>query len=163
MIFVCSSTLTFSYGQDAVVKAMADSLQFLKADTLDCTANLYWRIVAQGEKAIPFLIDKLTDTTQLRVRFHCKSTPLNVGEVSHFALLEIADFPAFVVTHIQFDVGNFYKYLFANENKPGYQKNVLEWYAREKGNYRIKKIPIKNRTKCQLQFGISNRFEWIEN
>ena len=58
---------------------MVDSLKYLKADTLDCKADLFWRIVAKGEKVIPFLINKLTDTTPTNVRFRCKNDRLECG------------------------------------------------------------------------------------
>lgn len=163
-------TLAFSSGQDSSIKSMVDSLQYLKTDTLDCTASLYWRIIARGDKAIPFLIDKLTDTTETKVRFHCKKTALNVGEIAQFALLEIAEFPAFVVTKIQFDVitidetgqgcWSFYDFLFINSNKFRYQNDVRKWYAKEKPNYKAKKIDGKTLTPCQKQYGIVKFYRW---
>lgn len=39
--------LASSFGQHSDMKLMVDSLRYLKADTLDCSAYLYWRIVAQ--------------------------------------------------------------------------------------------------------------------
>src|SRR4030095_9482030 len=93
--FVYLFSVTTSYGQNASLKLMVDSLKYLKHDTLDCNADIYWRIVAQGDKAIPFLIDNLNDTTQTNISFHCKQTKLNVGELSYFALQQIGEFPAF--------------------------------------------------------------------
>ncbi len=96
--------LTFSFGQNTDVKLLVDSLQYLKSGTLDCNATLYWKIISNGEKAIPFLIDKLSDTTQTNVSQSCETTKLNVGEIAYFALQQIAFFPPFVITHTQFDV-----------------------------------------------------------
>jgi hypothetical protein len=151
---------------------MVDSLRYLTTDTLDCRAGLYWRIIAQGDKAIPFLIDKLTDITPTKIKFHCKKTRLNVGEVAQFALDEIAYFPAFLVTKIQFDLittdktgqgcWNFYDFLFINANKPRYQRSVWEWYNKEKSRYKVKKIPAKERTECQKQYGIVAYYTWTE-
>jgi hypothetical protein len=59
---------------------------------------------------------------------------LNIAEVSNAALNEIAEFPAFLVTHIQFDVvdengcWSFYEYFYDNVNKPAYQKMVRTFY-----------------------------------
>jgi hypothetical protein len=95
------------FGQNHVTKEMVDSLSrvpFLYSDTLDCNANLYWRIVARGEEAIPYLIAKLTDTLPTNIKFHCKKGRLNVGEVSYFAIHEIGYFPMFLVTQMQFDL-----------------------------------------------------------
>ena len=79
-----------SFGQVADIKSMVDSLQFLKATSLDCEADLFWRIIAKSDKAIPFLINKLNDTTETNISYKCKATKLNVGEVAYFALQEIA-------------------------------------------------------------------------
>ena len=164
--------LTSSFGQNTDIKTMVDSLQYLKEDTLDCKADLYWRIISKGDQAIPFLIDKLTDTTQTRVKYHCKKTRLNVGEVAQFALTQIADFPAFLVTKIQFDViiiddtgegcWSFYDFLFINSNKLRYQKDVRTWYDREKLKYKAEKISKVKRTACQKQYGIDTFYRWTE-
>lgn len=164
--------LTLSFGQNTDIKKMVDSLQYLKADTLDCNADLYWRIISKGNKAIPFLIDKLTDTTQTKIKYHCKKTTLNVGEVAQFALAQIADFPAFLVTKIQFDViiidetgegcWSFYDFLFINSNKARYQNDVRSWYNKEYLKYKAEKISKKRQTDCQKQYGIDTYYRWTQ-
>ena len=147
---------------------MVDSLQFLKADTLDCKADMFWRIIAKKEKAIPFLINKLSDTTETNISHHCKTTKLNVGEVAYFALQQIAFFPAFVITHIQFDViyGNgcwsFFDYFFNNANKGQYQGLVRKWYNTNKTKFKKHKISKKKQTNCQKQFNINTYLMWID-
>jgi hypothetical protein len=161
--------LSSSLAQSPEIKMMVDSLKFIKADTFNCNADIFWRIIAKDKAAIPFLIEKLTDTTPTTVRFHCKKSKLNVGEVAHFALIQIAEFPAFMVTKIQFDVidndcWTFYdEYLFINANKPHYQKCVREWYEKEKLNYRAKQISKKEQTQCQKKFKIDTFLKWKEN
>lgn len=145
-------SLALLYAQKVNIKDMVDSLQFIKVDTFNCNADIYWRIVAQGKKAIPFLINRLTDTTQTNIKHHCKKTKLNVGEIAQFALTDIAYFPAFLVTKMQFDVivinetrlgcWSFYDFFFINSNKPRYQKSLQEWYDKEKTNRMSKKIRI---------------------
>jgi hypothetical protein len=148
---------------------MVDSLKYLNTDTLGCSAGLYWRIIAKGDKAIPFLIDKLTDTTPTKIQFACKAKPLDVGEVAYFALTQIADFPAYVVTKIQFDVitiikgepcWSFYDWLFIDQNKMRYQTDVRNWYAREKPKYKMVKITKKKQTACQARYGIDRFYKW---
>jgi hypothetical protein len=154
--------LTLSFGQNAGIKSLVDSLQYLKADTLDCKADLYWRIIAKGKNAIPSLIDKLSDTTQTNVSYRCKGIKLNVGEVAYFALREIAFFPTFDITRIQFDYfdendcWSFFPYLFNNENKKEYQRMVNRWYNQNKT--KLKKIVKSNQTQCHKQFRISTYF-----
>jgi len=161
-----------SSGQTTNLQSMVDSLRYLSTDTLDCKAGLYWRIIAKGDKAIPFLIEKLTDTTPTNIRFHCKKTRLNTGEVALFALEEIASFPAFLVTKMQFDLvtideteqgcWNFYDFIFINANKPRYQKSVREWYSQERLRYKAEKIPAKKQSACQKKYGIDTYYRWVE-
>lgn len=165
-IVISFNFFTLSFGQNQDIKLMIDSLQYLKTDTLDCKADLYWRIISKGDKAIPFLIDKLSDTTQLNASFACKTTRLNVGEISYFALNQIWYFPQFTITHIQFDYTDdkgcwiFYEYLFNNDNKAKYQKLVKEWYTNNKSKFKRQKITKKQQTPCQKQYGIDTYFKW---
>jgi hypothetical protein len=169
IIFLLLFSFTISYSQDERIKSMVDSLDIMKADTLDCNADLYWRIIAQGEKAIPFLIDKLTDTTPTNIKFLCKETKLNVGEVAYFALEEIGHFPLFLVTKIQFDYDfvegceAFYTALFRDSFKPRFQKNMRDWYAKEKKHYRKEPISKENQTLCQKKYGINSHYMWKED
>jgi hypothetical protein len=142
--------MAVSFGQNGAIKSMVDSLQYLKVDTLDCSADLYWRIIAKGDKAIPFLIEKLTDTTQTNIKYHCKIARVNVGEVAQFALTQIAYFPAFLITKLQFDVividetgegcWSFYDFFFINSNKARYQKDIREWYKGKSQNTKRKRF-----------------------
>ena len=147
---------------------MTDSLLYLKSENLYCSADLYWRIVAKGKEAIPFLIDKLNDTTQTNVSHHCKATKLNVGDISYFALQQIAFFPAFHITNLQFDViyGNgcwsFFDYLFDNANKSGYQDLVRKWYDKNRTKFTIQKIPKGKLTLCQQKFNIDSYLMWTD-
>ena len=164
LLILCLNKLPFA--QDSDLKSMVDGLRFIKADTLNCNADLYWRIIAKGKAAIPFLIEKLTDTTPTSIKYHCKKTKLNVGEVAHFALTQIAEFPAFAVTKIQFDFFTnagcwiFYEYLFNNTNKAVYRKSVQEWYDKQNGKYKPKRISKKDRSPCQILFGIDTFYRW---
>jgi hypothetical protein len=160
--------LTLSFGQNSDIKILVDSLQYLKVDSLDCKATIYWKIVAHGDKAIPFLIGKLNDTTLTSISHKCKVTKLNVGEVAYFALQQIAFFPAFVITHIQFDViyGNgcwsFFDYFFNNANKKHYQDLVRTWYSDNKTKYKEQKISKKQMTECQKKYHIEKYLMWTE-
>ncbi len=165
-------SMAVSFGQNADIKSMVDSLQYLKADTLNCSADLYWRIVAKGDKAIPFLIDKLTDTTGTNIKYHCKKTRLNVGEVAQFALTQIGYFPAFLITKLQFDViiideigegcWSFYDFFFINSNKVRYQRDIKKWYEKQKSKYKAEKISKTKQTECQKRFGIDTYYRWTE-
>ncbi len=160
--------ITLSFGQTENILSMVDSLKYLKADTLDYKADLYWRIVAQGDKAIPFLIDRLTDTLPTNIKLHCKQAKLNVAEVAQFALTEIGYFPAFAITNIQFDVidnegcWSFNTFFFMNVNKNRYRDSVRAWYSRERLKYKAVKIPRSKRNECQIKYGIDTYYQWTE-
>lgn len=160
-------SLTLSFGQNADIKTMVDSLQYLKADTLDCSADLYWRIIGKGDKAIPYLINKLTDTSSTNIKSPCKKSNLNVGEISYSAMTEIAYFPMYLMTHIQFDVihndcWNFYDYFYKDENKKEFQKMVQDWYLKEKKNYKVKTISKKKLSDCQKKYKITKYYDWTK-
>jgi hypothetical protein len=147
---------------------MVDSIQYLKVDTLDCNASLYWRIVAKGENAIPILIEKLDDTTLTNISHKCKTTKLNVGEVAYFALQQIAFFPAYTITKIEFDVvyvngcWSFFDYFFNNANKKNYKDLVRKWYFDNKFNFKEEKISKRRMTECQKVYNIGKYLRWTE-
>lgn len=152
-------------GQPSTVSSLVDSLGLISVNHLDCTATVYWKVVAKGRLAIPFLIDKLNDTTSTNVYFSCKKGTLNVAEIAYFALQEIAEFPAFIITKSQFDIledgcWNFYKYLFNDSNKPEYQKLVRNWYTVNKSRFEMKTIPVNTLSNCQRKYKIRSRMIW---
>lgn len=161
--------LSFCFGQSVSVKSLVDSLRYLQADTLDCKAATYWKIISYGQEAIPYLIDNLSDTTHTNVWYRCKSTNLNVAEISYLALQEIAMLPVFNITHIQFDFfgrnncWNFYDYFFNNANKQKFQHELREWYAKNKSKFKKKKILARSRNDCQRKYSIHKYLEWTGN
>jgi hypothetical protein len=161
IILLFSIQIACSYGQSS--DSLVSELKHMKATSLDCSAETYWRIIQRGKASIPFLIEGLTDTTPVMIYDKCKKAKLNVGEVCYFALQEIADFPAFSVTHIQFDVitddcWSFMDYLFDNKNKPSYQSKVKAFYAKEK--YRFQSFKPSELNECQKKYRIKGRYTW---
>ena len=167
--------LTVTIAQRPSIKSMVDSLThvpFLYSDTLDCSADLYWRIVAKGEEAIPYLIAKLTDTLPTNIKFHCKKGRLNVGEVSYFAINEIGNFPMFLVTQMQFDLfepdstggfcWSFYDFFFENSNKIIYQNKIQKWYQENHSKYKAQTIPVKKLTECKRKYKIETYLQYTE-
>lgn len=152
----------FQKSKDSLISLLPD----MESDSLDCNADIYWRIIKRGQASIPLLIEGLTDTTTTNVYDHCKKGKLNVGEVCYFALEEIAKFPAFAVTQIQFDVideygcWSFYKYLFNNKNKKAYQKKVRDFYNTNK--YVFVKFDDKDLNDCRKKYQIDGKLKWKE-
>jgi hypothetical protein len=155
-------TYSYTVSKDSLIS----QLPSMRTDTLDCSAELYWKIIKRGKASIPLLIESLTDTTMTNIYDRCKNGKLNVGEVSYFALNEISEFPAFVVTHIQFDVldingcSSFYDYLFDNSNKPEYKEKVKSFYETQK--FLFEKYPKKEMNQCYRKYGISGKYKWKE-
>jgi hypothetical protein len=148
--------------------SLISMLPTMKTDTFDCTADIYWKIIQRGKASIPLLIESLTDTTMTNIYDDCKHGKLNIGEVSYFALQEIAEFPAFLVTHIQFDLivndcWNFYGYFFDNRNKKDYQKMVYDFYNTYNTNkYVFVKYDKKELNKCYRLYKIEGKLKWNE-
>lgn len=146
--------------------SLISQLPEMKTDTIDCSADVYWRIIKRGKESIPLLIESLTDTTMTNIYDHCKKGNLNVGEISYFALEELAEFPAFVVTHIQFDVVNehgcwsFFDYLFDNKNKPEFQKMVRTFY--QTNTYKFEEFEKSELNDCYKKYKILGKYKWKE-
>lgn len=144
--------------------SLISQLPEMKTDTLDCSADVYWKIIKRGKESIIPLIESLTDTTMTNIYDHCKKGNLNVGEVSYFALKELAEFPAFVVTHIQFDVldvngcWSFFDYLFDNKNKPEYQKMVRIFY--QTNTYKFEEFKKSELKECYKNYKILGNYKW---
>ena len=75
---------------------------------------------------------------------------------------EIAEFPAFSVTHIQFDVidnncWNFYEYLFDNKNKKEFQQNVRSFYLSNTFEYEA--YNQSELTECATKYAILGKYK----
>jgi hypothetical protein len=157
-------------GSQTGLSAQKDSLIYnlmeMKAGKLDCSAEAYWKIIQQGEKMIPLLLECLTVTRPTTIYNDCKKGKLNVGEVCYFALEELADFPAFLITQTQYDLiendcWNFYTYLFNDKNKNEYQRKARNFYtSNRKINYQYKKFSKKEMTPCRKLYKIEGRLVW---
>jgi hypothetical protein len=161
--------LTNSLKGQTATTTLVDSLQFLESDTLDCSADIFWRIVAQRDNAVPFLIEKLTDLSPTRIKDPCKATPLNVSEVAYYALRQIADFPLYLVAEMQFDSfdGNgctgFHRWYFFSDSlahKQEFKDKVKNWWSKNRLKYKWVEIPKERLTPCQKVAGIHGRYKW---
>ena len=152
----------FEKSKDSLILLLPD----MKSDSLNCDADIYWQIIKRGKASIPLLIESLTDTTMTNVYDHCKKGKLNIGEVSYFALEELAEFPAFVVTQIQFDVideqgcWSFFDYLFDNKNKKAYQEKVRNFY--NSNRFVFEKFDAKGLNDCRKKYQIEGNLKWKE-
>lgn len=139
----------------------------MKTDTLDCTAVPFWKVVKLGESYIPKLLDGLTDTSMTPIYDGCKGGKLQVGELCYYALDLIAEFPAFLVTGIQFDIGeeingwdcwNFFTdYLFTDQGKADFQEKAKDFYLKNKEKYAFKRNENHAFQDCFRKFGIKGK------
>lgn len=150
------------YTRDSLVLNLSDK----NITVLDTNAVFYWEMIKRGEKSIPILIDCLSDTTLTNIYDKCKKGYLTVGDICYFALDEIAEFPAFLVTNIEFctiDVENncwsFYYYLFENQNKPQFKIMVREFYT--SNDYYFKLFKKDEMTPERIKFNITGKLELI--
>lgn len=148
----------FPVSQDSLIS----QLPRMQTTHLDCAADVYWKIIKRGKASIVPLIESLTDTTETTIYDPCKNGRLTIVEVAYFALEEIAEFPAFAVTHIQFDYFNgdcwsFFEYLFDHSNKHDYQNKVSTFYQSNQFTYsKFKKSEL---TACHLQYEIEGKYK----
>lgn len=147
------------------IDSLISLLPSMKSNNLDCDADVYWKIIKEGQASIPSLINHLSDTTETNVYNICKQGKLNVGEICYFALDRISEFPAFLVTNRQFcliinDCSNFYDYLFDNKNKSELQKMMREFYY--SSHYTYEKISSAELTECHKLYKIDGRYKWKE-
>ena len=137
----------------------------MKSGSLNCDADIYWKIIRRGKSSILPLIESLTDTAITNVYDGCKQGKLTIGEISYFALEEIAEFPTFIVTHRQFDLivndcWSFYDYLFDNKNKKEYQGMVRTFYNSNK--YVYSKYNKQDLTDCRKKYKIEGKYKLKE-
>jgi len=149
--------------------SLINLLYSMKSTSLDCTADIYWKIVQGGAPYIPYLIDHLTDMGVTKIYNDCKKGNLTVGELCYFALEEIVDIPVYLITRVEFDLivnncWNFYDYFFDNKNKNSYQNMVRIFFNLHQStgfafvNY--KKEELKP---CHNLYHISGKLKWIGN
>ena len=152
----------FTKSKDSLISLLPK----MKAESLDCNADIYWQIISRGQSSIPLLIESLTDTTITNVYDHCKKGRLNVAEVSYFALEELAEFPTFLVTQIQYDVydengcWSFFDDFFDNRTKKSYQKKVMEFY--NYNNYVFVKFNYEELNECRKKYNIYGKLKLKE-
>jgi uncharacterized protein len=141
---------------DSLISQLANK----EITSLDSNNSVYWEIIKRSEKSIPSLIESLCDTTLTSIYDKCKGGYLTIGDVSYFALEEIAEFPAFLVTKIQFctiDDGcwSFYDFMYLQENKLEFQKMVRDFY--KSNDYKFKKFKKDEMNPARTKFKITGK------
>ena len=145
-------------GQTSNIKVQVDSLKYLKQPGLVCNP-IYWRVVATGKDAIPFLIDKLDDTTHIQTSLTCKTTNVKLGDICFKALTEIFNIPLFYVTHQQFDYFDqngcqqgVFTYL--DNNRQKFKSQILAYYMKYKTKLKYIRYDKNYKNDCKKKYKI---------
>lgn len=140
--------------EDAQLKALTDSLKYVSdvpyicEDPVltnyrsGCGDRIFWRIVQQKKSIVPFLIDKLDDTTQTLVPVPNVGGYYTVADIAYTALQEIiADIPTFELLGVKFDQEGcgycaYWNYLREDiSHRRHFQREVRKWEQRLGGRW----------------------------
>jgi len=152
--------------QPTLIQRQIDSLVYLNRQPFDCN-SAYWRVVAAGKKAIPFLITKLIDTTATNVMLTCKTTNVKLGDICYDALNKILFIPVFDVLKMQFDefdthgcMEGLFDYL--NENRQLCASKILAYYTKHKSHLTfIRDYSYLNKS-CEIQNNIRGYYHFAD-
>jgi hypothetical protein len=134
-------------------KKLVDSLKFVMdmpymcRDTVpteisvDCGDKIFWRVVKQKQDIVPFIIDKLSDTTQTEASVPNFGGQYTVADIAYNALKEIIkDIPTFELLGVKFDKNgcgycSYWTHLRKDiKYRKKFQTNVRNWYDKNKSN-----------------------------
>lgn len=150
--------------KDDTIDSLILELEFLDQDGYTKDSSAYWELVKIGEPAIPYLIENITNNTRTKCSSICREDgTLTIGDISYSALNKIADFPAFLVTGIQFCVidmngcGSFSEYLYNDENKEHLQSKCRDFYNRV--SFKTVKLDSIEITAGHLTYGLTEKLK----
>ena len=136
----CFAFAFTSSGQKNYAK-LVDSLQYVtKVPYIhNCDDPIFWKIVGEGKNIVPFLIDKMTDTTTLKEIYVPNfGGEYTVADVAYIAIQEIiAGIPTLKLLGVSFDkVCGYCSYWnhvrYSVENRVKFQSAVRHWYEQNK-------------------------------
>jgi hypothetical protein len=151
LILTYNSTPVLGQTNDVIHKI--DSLQYLKEQPFSCN-SVYWRVVVRGKDAIPFLINKLDDTTLTKISLTCKKTNVKLGDIYYEALTEIFNIPLFYVTQQQFDFIDQYGcrqgvFTYLDNNRQKFKSQILSYYNKYKTELKFIRYSKEYKNDCK--------------
>lgn len=103
--------------------------------TWGCGDSIYWGAVAGKEDAIPFLLEKISDSSITRASVPYFGVDYTIGEIAYSALGEIiSGIPTFELVPVEFDENgcggcSFWRYLReSHANRIQFSESVKKWY-----------------------------------
>ena len=140
------------FGQDEI-KHQIDSLQYVNDMPYICRDNVennnelsigcgdkvFWNVVKQKKKAIPFLLEKLNDSTMTVANVPNFGYNYSVADIAYVALEEIIhDIPTFELLGVEFDQEgcgycSYWQHLNKNyQNRKNFKIAIQNWYDSNK-------------------------------
>jgi hypothetical protein len=108
---------------------------------IGCGDRYFWQVVQGKQEIIPYLIDKLADTTITYAPVPYFGGHYTVADVAYRVLQEIIkDIPTFALLGVEFDTTGcgycaYWNYLRANfRNRVKFKKAVSKWYHQSRKN-----------------------------
>lgn len=127
----------------------------------DCN-SVFWKIIASKEDAIPYLIDKMGDTTTTFAQYKCKTGYLKTGDIAYLALEHIIPLPFFSVTGMQMCIyengcqSGVFEYI--EKNREQFRIQVNGWYNKNKRKLKWVKVDVQNLNPCEKANNIWGHF-----
>lgn len=161
ILLLLLSKLTIGQTNSIILKI--DSLKYLDQQPFTCN-SVFWRVAATGKDAIPFLIDKLEDTTQTQVSLTCKKTNVKFGDICYEVLTEILNIPLFYITEHQFDMIDQYGcqqgvYNYIDNNRQKFKSQILDYYDKYKLNLKFIYYDKEYKNECKLENNIYGYYD----
>lgn len=127
-----------------------------------CGENAFWDVVKQKERAIPFLLERLDDTTSSKAPVLYFGGNWRIGDIAYSALEEIINgIPTFDLMPPNFgdeDCGYcvYWQHLDKNlQHRINFKKNVKTWITTHKDKFQW--IESNQTLTCECQFGHPNK------
>jgi len=146
LILIFIPTLTIAQVDN---RKLVDSLKYVtdmpyiceseRPYAIGCGSEIFWKAVQRKEIIIPFLIDKISDSTTTKAYVPNFGGQYAVGDIAYFALAEIIDgIPTFELLRVKFDKHgcgfcSYWNYLRSDiRNRERFEKSVRKWYKKNK-------------------------------
>lgn len=160
--------LTFSFPAFCQVKEIIDRdivlIKYVPDDPISTTKNWkkirqknneyrkknheYHEILSLDTLAIPYLLDRIGDTTETSIRIPCSTHSLKIGDVAFALLSDIIPIPMHLVTGSQWDVIDCDTFMlgtwdYLHTSRKRFQNELIEFFKSKKGKLWIKLLKEK--------------------
>ncbi len=108
----------------------------------------YHEILSLDTLAIPYLLDKIGDTTETSIRIPCSTHNLKIGDVTFVLLSDIIPIPMHLVTGSQWDVIDCDTFMlgtwdYLHDSRKRFQNELFEFFKSKKGKLWIRLFKAK--------------------